>query len=218
MMPFWYTAAWRAHRSGVALVRPTFVDFPDVEFEHDRDCEVVVDGAVFCSPSADLGVERDVRLPPGQWFHLDGRVREGEIKVPGTLEFTPVFFRAGRIVPMMTTVGKSTAQCREMALTIVVFEREDGTAEGDLYIDDYETRDYENGVWAHRRFRWENRRLSCVEGERSGGAIGMVPRRICDTITVKNAAGCVSVRVSLALNDDWQVDVPGENAEADPVA
>jgi alpha 1,3-glucosidase len=214
MMPFWYTAAWRASRRGAPIVRPTFVDFPDDDGEHDRDCEVIVDGTIFCSPSADVVPERSVRLPPGKWFDLHGRACNDEIGVPGRLEFTPVFFRAGRIVAMMTTIGRSTAQCIDRKLTLVVFEAEDGTADGDLYIDDYQTRDYENGAWVHRRFSWEGRRLICREGQRSEGAVDQVPRRICDTVTVKRDDASFSVAVELVLNDDWEVDIAAESGLA----
>jgi alpha 1,3-glucosidase len=211
MIPFWYTSGWRAYRRGVPIVRPTFVDFPDLDSEHDRDGEVIIDGSVFCSPSADVIPERTVQLPPGRWFDIEGRCLFGEITISGKLEFTPVFFRAGRIIPIMTTIGKSTASCVDKNLTLIVFEDENEMAEGDLYIDDYETRDYENGIWIHRKFRWEGRKLCSIEGERSGVVVDDVPRRICDTIVVKSSTGCCSTTVSLVVNDDWEIEIPVEN-------
>jgi hypothetical protein len=41
-------------RCGAGIVLPTVVDLPGADSEHDRDCEVVVDGAVFCSLSGDV--------------------------------------------------------------------------------------------------------------------------------------------------------------------
>jgi alpha 1,3-glucosidase len=203
MMPFWYTAAWRAHRRGAPLVRPTFVDFGDSEYEHDRDGEVVVDGSVFFSPSTEVVSERAVRLPPGAWFDLEGRPRAGEVIISGALEFTPVFFRAGRIIPTMTAIAKSTAQCLERNLTLLVLEDSAGRAEGDIYIDDYETREHETGAWAHRKFTWEGGTLSCVAGERPEPEIGAVPRRLCDTVIVRSESGTVTLPVSLVLTEDW---------------
>jgi alpha 1,3-glucosidase len=206
MIPFWYTAAWRAHRMGAPLVRPTFIDFPDSDFEHDRDGEVIVDGAVFCSVSPEVVGERQVTLPPGGWFDRDKHYLSGDITISGGLEVTPVFFRAGRIIPVMSVVGKSTAQSIDKPLTLLIFEDEHGQAVGDLYIDDYRSRAYENGTWVHRRFQWQARKLSCREGERSGAPTPEIPRRVCDKVDVRAAVHSFSRTVELLLNDEWEMD------------
>jgi alpha 1,3-glucosidase len=159
----------------------------------------MVDGAIFVSPSGEVVRDRRVQLPPGGWANLAGECVSGEVTVSGGLDFTPVFFRRGRIIPMMSQIGRSTARCVDKNLTLMVFEDEDGTADGDLYIDDYETREHENGAWVQRKFRWENRRLSCT-----GANVDGIPRRVCDTVAVVSPAGKISTDVSLVLNDDWE--------------
>jgi alpha-glucosidase len=104
LMPYLYTAAWQASQTGLPPVRPLF-------WEDERDLRLArVDDAFFLgddllvAPVLEEGARRrTVVLPAGDWYPLDGsEPLEGgrDVEVDAPIEHTPVFVRAGAIIPM----------------------------------------------------------------------------------------------------------------------
>lgn len=105
LLPYWYTLAWSAHRTGAPYVRPMWWADPA-----DRDLRTVDDAfllgdALLVAPFLEPGMtERTVRLPAGRWY--DRRTGEGfdgpgEVRMGARLADGPVVLvRAGTVLPV----------------------------------------------------------------------------------------------------------------------
>jgi alpha-glucosidase len=104
LMPYLYTVSWQASQTGAPPVRPLF-------WEDERDPRLArVDDAFFLgddllvAPVLDEGARsRTVPLPSGRWYPLDeNQPLEGgrDVLVDAPTDHTPVFVRAGSIIPM----------------------------------------------------------------------------------------------------------------------
>jgi alpha-glucosidase len=105
LMPYWYTLAWQASRTGAPLVRPMWWDRPGDAMLLGVDDQFLAGDAFLVAPILDeAGGLRDLVLPPGRWYSLwqEGVFVEGPAigkvePVPGKI---PVLVRAGSVVPM----------------------------------------------------------------------------------------------------------------------
>lgn len=104
LLPYWYTLAWQAHRTGAPYVRPLFwLDPADRELRAVDDAFLVGD-ALLVAPVLDEGERtRSVQLPAGRWYdRRDGTAYDGPvtIEVAAPLAEVPVFARAGAVIPV----------------------------------------------------------------------------------------------------------------------
>jgi alpha-glucosidase len=103
LLPYWYTAAWQASRTGTPLVRPMFWESPGDSCLWDLDDQFFVGDHLIVAPVWGEGQrERVVRLPDGDWYELrSGVLLEGgrEVVAQAPLTHCPVFVRAGAVVP-----------------------------------------------------------------------------------------------------------------------
>lgn len=137
LVPYLYTAMWRAHTDGVGPVRPMYHEHPDAreaygvpnQFWFGPDLVV----APVTSP-ADRGTLRaavTAWLPPGRWYDVmadrwyDGGRR---LRLHRSLDQVPVLARAGAVVPL---AADPTAHVEDApaALVLQVVPGADGTAE-----------------------------------------------------------------------------------------
>jgi alpha-glucosidase len=104
LLPYLYTTAWQASQTGAPPVRPLF-------WEDERDLRLAsVEDAFFLgdhllvAPVLEEGARsRTVPLPAGRWYTLDGdeSVEGGrDVEVSAPIDHTPVFVRAGTVLPM----------------------------------------------------------------------------------------------------------------------
>lgn len=82
------------------------------------------------------------------------------MQVDVTMETIPVFLRGGSIVPRKERARRSTVQMVDDPFTLWVVLDSDGTASGDLYLDDGHSFAFQRGIFAHRRFAFRDGRLS----------------------------------------------------------
>ena len=79
-LPYLYTLAHRAHRTGEPILRPLLYDFPQATELHGIEDQLMVGPLLMIAPVCEPGVnERAVHLPPGAWydFHSGRRVDGG---------------------------------------------------------------------------------------------------------------------------------------------
>lgn len=160
LIPYLYSMAWRAHRTGIALVTPMYyaaMNNPDAHKAVDQygfGSELVA--APFLSPAKtpDGISARQVWLPAASapWINFfSGKPLAGGRwhTVQGALEDIPVFARPGAIVPLAPATGWGGLDLPE-TLDVYVFPGAEN--EFELFEDDGETTGYQRGGYALTRF------------------------------------------------------------------
>jgi len=104
LLPYWYTLAFEAHRTGAPYVRPMlWIDPADAGLRWEDD-QFLLGDALLVAPVLEEGArERTVRLPRGRWYdRRTGVAYEGPeyVTVPAPLDVTPVLVRAGAVIPV----------------------------------------------------------------------------------------------------------------------
>ncbi|HEY1759438.1 MAG TPA: TIM-barrel domain-containing protein [Bryobacteraceae bacterium] len=176
LLPYLYTIAEEASRTGLPLLRPLFLEFPDATPDHhpidldgEASSEFMLGSNLLVAP-AQYPDERDdytIEFPTPLWYDFwsgekvvlrppdppvpgapDRTVRYS-IRVAPAVEQLPVFVRAGSILPMEPLV-ESTNQAPSGPLTLRVYAGDD--CAGQLYQDDGKTFAYEKGAFLRERF------------------------------------------------------------------
>lgn len=128
LLPYLYTLAWEAHRTGHPLVRPLL--WLDEGNPHlwDVDDAFLLGGALLAAPVLRQGARRrTVTLPPGRWYSFwDDTPFQGAAEVDASLGRPPLFVRGGSVLP--------TAEGDGLALHL--YAPEDGVGGGALYSDE----------------------------------------------------------------------------------
>jgi alpha-glucosidase len=179
LMPYLYTAAEEMSRTGMPIVRPLFLDFPDATRDkHPMDLDVgnefLFGNNLLVAPP--LYPEKpdaySVQLPIVNWYNYwtGEKVEGGEVSngvpalnVPGfigrritikpELDILPVFVREGSIIPLQPLV-QSTKETPTGPLTLRVYPGK--ACKGSLYMDDGHSFAYKHGDLLRMEF-------SCAE-------------------------------------------------------
>lgn len=110
LLPYWYTLAWEAYRTGAPYVRPMLWSDPADPELRTVDDQFLLGTALLVAPVFTAGTaERTVRLPRGRWYdRRTGRAHDGpgEVTVEAGLDDGPaVFVAAGAVVPLQLEDG-----------------------------------------------------------------------------------------------------------------
>ncbi len=172
LMPYLYSAVAETHRTGLPLMRGLWLHYPK-----DAKALAVEDAYLFgphllVAPVVELGAkERKVYLPAGTWWDywtgqkVDGG---GEMTTPVTLESTPVFVRAGAIVPTGPVKQYATEPSTEPT-RLTVYPGADGSFS--FYEDDGISFAHERGDFTTIEMTWTdaNRTLVLKPGKGKAG-------------------------------------------------
>ncbi|MFI5361894.1 MAG: TIM-barrel domain-containing protein [Elusimicrobiota bacterium] len=146
LLPYLYTSLEETSRSGLPLMRPVFLDYPDAVDSYGDARDFLFGGDLFVAPafSEKTGAE-DVRLPPGGWYEYGTSVLHdstGTVSLQPALGVLPVYARAGSIIPQQPVV-QDTDEAPDGPLELHVYP---GPAcRGALYQDDGRTFAYRRG-------------------------------------------------------------------------
>jgi alpha-glucosidase len=173
LMPYLYTLAEEASRTGLPIERPLFLEFPDATSDHhpiDVDLRatgeflVGPDLLVAAPPYPDKLDSYSVEFPSAEWYDYWTGKRvpklvpvDPEPNAPDgssdlvpliawihpDLAILPVFVRAGTILPMAPLV-QSSDETPQGPLTLRVYAGD--ACAGHLYMDDGKTYAYKNGA------------------------------------------------------------------------
>ena len=180
LLPYIYTVASEATRTGLPLMRPLVFDFPADTLALDQGHSYMFGSAIHVAPVTEPGVGTwPVYLPrsDGGWFDLwTGARREGGAvhEVAAPLGQIPLHARAGSILPL-GPVLQSTADATNAVIDLYVFPGRDATF--DLYEDQGLDNTYETGAFAITPMRWNDARGELEIGERRGTFAGMRPTK-----------------------------------------
>ena len=146
LLPFLYTEFYKASVSGIPIMRPLMLEFPDDKTTYRIDTQFMVGEDILVSPVLEAGSKtRRMYLPKGEWYDFWTREKmEGGkwIEAKASLDVMPVFIRAGAVVPMQQVV-QYTDQAPADPLTFEIFPSSE--AKGICYEDDGISFDYQKG-------------------------------------------------------------------------
>jgi alpha-glucosidase len=180
LLPYIYTLAEEHSRTGMPIMRPLFLEFPDAtEDKHPLDLDA---GGEFLfgpsllvapEPFGEMPMNYTVKLPPGEWFDywtgrkVQGKAATGNPLTDGTpknppavlaldikpvLAELPVYARAGSIVPVQPLV-QSTAEKPRGPLELRVYPGPN--CNGTVYQDDGISFAYRQGEFFRQAFHCE---------------------------------------------------------------
>ncbi|AEW97500.1 glycoside hydrolase family protein [Streptantibioticus cattleyicolor NRRL 8057 = DSM 46488] len=156
LLPYLYTYAEEAHRTGVGPVRPLALEYPgDPVAAGDAAKYEFLSGQDFLvAPVYQDSDRRDgIYLPKGTWTdYWSGRVYRGPVTVDGysaPLDTLPLFVRAGAAIPMWQGIRSYRDHTPGSTLTWDVYPQ--GESSFTLYEDDGVTRQHRTGAYARQR-------------------------------------------------------------------
>jgi len=167
LLPYIYTGMEEASRTGVPLLRPMFMEFPDQAILETNGEEYMFGRGLLVAPKMWPFVGNyDVTLPTGDWFDYwtgekiptappatqDGVTGGQSIKIQDKLDTLPVYVRAGTILPQQPVV-ENVDQTPNGALELRVYPGPN--CGGDLYMDDGNTFAYQKGEFLRAHFTCE---------------------------------------------------------------
>ena len=166
LLPYIYTIAEVASRTGIPMVRPLFLEFPDAEPDrHPIDVDVAASGEFLFGPDVlvapppfpDEMDRYSVELPSTNWYDFwtgksvaDPHGSEiSTVSVEPVLAQLPVFVRGGSILPI-APLTQSTDETPKGPLTLRVYAG--NPCRGQLYLDDGKTYAFERGDYLRISF------------------------------------------------------------------
>ena len=176
LMPYLYTVAEEMSRTGLPIMRPLFLEFPNATtdghpLDLDADSEFLFgpDLLVAPNPSPEEIAPYEVHLPPGVWYDYwnggrldqhslttaqdleqrDRKQPDKPLMITPVLEILPVYVRGGAILPVAPLV-QSTNEIPKGPLTLRVYSGPNCT--GDLYQDDGKSFAFRTGAYLRLHF------------------------------------------------------------------
>lgn len=184
LLPYLYSEAWQVHEHGSTLMRPLVMDFRTDTAAARQAGEYLFGPAFLVAPVTAPGrTEWPVYLPKGgPWYSFwTGRRYAGgrTVAAPAPPATTPVFVRAGAIVPLgkrLQYTGQKTAD----TLEIRVYAGADG--QFTLYEDAGDSYRYEQGEYRTIPFAWNEQRQTLTIGAQQGTYPGALRRRVFNVV------------------------------------
>lgn len=151
LLPYIYTAGEEMTRTGIPLMRPIFLEYPQASEFYDEDREFLFGGDLLVAPAVSEGLDaQEVRLPPGDWYDYwtaEKHTSKEKIYKTPALEEMPLYVRAGTILPEQPVV-QDTDERPNGPLEVRVYFPGEGPGNecrGSLYLDDGHSFAYQNG-------------------------------------------------------------------------
>jgi len=157
LLPYHYTYAAQAHRTGIGPVRPLVLEYPDDPrtWGEAVKYEFLAGDAFLVAPvSSDTTVRDGIYLPKGPWTDFwTGQVFVGPLTLNGYSappEKLPLFVKGGSIIPMWPEGTLSWRSRDRSQLDLDVYPTQAGSFT--LYEDDGVSRGYARGEYAEQTF------------------------------------------------------------------
>lgn len=173
LLPTWYTAFHAASTSGAPVVQPMYYVHPsDTKgFAIDDQMYLGSTGLLVKPVTAEGATSVEFYLPDGEkyfdYFDFTTYAGPGHVKMDAPLEKIPLLMRAGHIFPRKDRPRRSSGLMKYDPLTLVIVLGDSGDAEGELYVDDGESFDYEQGAYIRRRFTYTSATSSFASSDLS---------------------------------------------------
>ena len=156
LLPYIYTNTEETTRTGIPLMRPIFLEYPQAAEFYGDDHDFLFGPDLFVSPVVSETTDpQGVYLPPGEWFDFwtaEKHTNKDQIKLNPRLDEVPLYVRAGAIVPMQPLV-QSTSEKPSGPLQLRAYlptstagpDAAVNACRGSVYADDGHTFAYQKG-------------------------------------------------------------------------
>src|SRR5436309_6183771 len=151
LMPYLYTGIEETSRTGLPLMRPVFLEYPQASDFYGDNRDFLFGRDFFVAPvTTEMVDAEEISLPPGEWydFWTNAKVPSKEkFSLHPRLDEMPLYVRAGAIVPMQPLV-QSTEEKPNGPLELRVYlpgSASNNDCHGTLYQDDGHTIAYQKG-------------------------------------------------------------------------
>lgn len=157
LLPYIYTEMEESSKTGVPLMRPMFLEFPNEKDFETTDTEFMFGHELLIAPKVDEKFEPyDVKLPAGTWYNFwtGQKITASTLTVNPPLDAFPVYVRGGSVLAEQPVV-QNTDEVPQGPLQISVYPGPD--CRGSIYQDDGNTLDYQHGEFMRMQFACEAR-------------------------------------------------------------
>jgi alpha-glucosidase (family GH31 glycosyl hydrolase) len=159
MLPYLYSAVHECATTGMPIMRALWLHFPDDPTAVECGDEYLWGRSLLVAPVVEKGAtSRTIYLPHSTWFDFwTGERIEGgrEISRPVDLETTPLYVRAGSILPL-GPVKQFTGEKVDGPFSVSIYPGTDASFL--LYEDDGISFNYRNGEWMGIQMKWDDAR------------------------------------------------------------
>jgi alpha-glucosidase (family GH31 glycosyl hydrolase) len=184
LLPYFYTYSALAQRTGVGMVRPLVLEYPDDPDTLREECKyqfLAGESFLVAPVYQDETVRDGIYLPAGTWIdYWTGKRHRGPVRLhghPAPLDRLPLFVKAGSIIPMWPegTLSWATRDTAQLDLDIYP----DGDSTFTLYEDDGVTRAHARGEAAEQTFTCtvSDTEVQLTIGAAAGHYAGQPPAR-----------------------------------------
>ncbi|KAH8996840.1 glycoside hydrolase family 31 protein [Lactarius akahatsu] len=165
LLPVWYTAFHETSVTGLPILRPHYVIFPQDEAGFSIDDQFYLGSSgLLVKPVTRPGVTEEIVYIPEDKVYYDyftyqtyrGSPKGKHVTVPAELHQLPLLVRGGSIVPTRDRPRRASSLMHRDPFTLRVALDESLTAHGELYLDDGVTYAHKEGHLAWRGFSVNN--------------------------------------------------------------
>lgn len=180
LMPYIYSEAWQITSHGSTMMRPLVMDFNNDSQALNQPYEYMFGKSILVAPITEPGaLKRDVYLPASvDWydFWTGNKINGGQtILADAPLDKIPLFVKAGSIIPFGEIMQYADQKPANM-LEIRIYEGSDGSF--DLFEDEGDNYNYEEGKFANINFLWNNAGKELTIGKVNGAFESMLKNRV----------------------------------------
>jgi len=153
LLPYLYTGMEETSRTGVPLMRPMYLEFPQDRELTTTDSEFMFGEALLVAPKLTERLDPvEIKLPEGTWYDFwTGQAIQGSatVNVKPKLDEVPIYARPGAIIPMQPTI-QYVGEMPQGALQVHVYPGPN--CHGAVYADDGDTLAYKRGEFQRTAF------------------------------------------------------------------
>uniref|UniRef100_A0A8D2LTN4 Glucosidase II alpha subunit n=1 Tax=Varanus komodoensis TaxID=61221 RepID=A0A8D2LTN4_VARKO len=175
LLPFWYTLFYHSYRTGQPVMRPLWVEYPQDVTTYSIDDQYLLGDALLVHPVTAQGARGVQVYLPGKgeiWYdvHTHQKLHAPQtLYLAVTMSSIPVYQRGGSIVARKERVRRSSDCMHKDPYTLFVALGPQGTAQGDLFLDDGHTFSFETKKqYLHRHFNFSGNVLIASSADPKG--------------------------------------------------
>uniref|UniRef100_H9GE36 Glucosidase II alpha subunit n=1 Tax=Anolis carolinensis TaxID=28377 RepID=H9GE36_ANOCA len=173
LLPFWYTIMYHSYRSGQPAMRPLWVEYPEDAITYSMDDQYLLGDALLVHPVTAQGARGVQVYLPGKGevrIELGATGHDGTEDEWGPSGLDPwLSWRDGTGSTAGDAVGRSQRCSSSDEENLCAFLCCDGTAQGDLFLDDGHTFNFKTKrEYLHQQFNFSGNTLTASSADPKG--------------------------------------------------